>query len=431
MTTAAQFEENEQWEEAYEAYKKDYAHNPKSIELLEKLGHLALILNKKDEAENYYLKLLEIDKSRIVAYDQLIDIYSETNKFKYYVYRGNKHVIEDQLTYAAGDFKKAIEHANNEKESMPVRFVLADIYEKIEKDNNAIDEYLRLTDMEDVNEIAFIKLAKLYQKTDYLTGAIETLELCIKKLPEDKRPETNEYLADLYIRNSQPDLALNLTKNELTKIRCLIDMSNLEEAFNLLEEVKDKYLKEPKYYSLSAQYYFQKRDYERALSEVEKFAEFDSNSPLIYQMRALIYEATGDKYKEHVNWAKYHFLRGDKDIALNEYMIAYSIIDSDASLIDTIADFLYVSDDQTQAAEFYEKLLHIEPENRKALERLAEFREKIGDTYEMIRYLERLKKVDPRNEMVDKKLEEAYSKQAMGGNPLDFVKKLFTFMKIG
>ena len=429
MTTAAQFEENEQYEEAYEAYKKDYAHNPKSIELLEKLGHIALILNKKDEAEDYYLKLLEIDKSRIVAYDQLIDIYSETNRFKYYVYRGNKHVIEDQLTYAAADFKKAIEHADNEKDSMPIRFVLADIYENIGKDNNAIDEYLRLTDMEDVHEIAFIKLAKLYQKTDYLTGAIETLESCIKKLPEDKRPETNEYLADLYIRNSQPDLALNLTKNELTKIRCLMDMGNMDEAHKLLEEVKDKYSKEAKYYSLSAQYYFQQKDYDKALGEVEKFAEFDSNSPLIYQMRALIYEATGDQYKEHINWAKYNFMRGDKDIALNEYMIAYNIVDNDASLIDTIADYLYNNNDKTQAAEFYEKLLQIEPNNRKALERLAEFREKLGDTYAMIEYLERLKKVDPRNEMVTTKLEEAYKKQEMGGNPLDFVKRLFSFMK--
>ena len=429
MTNAAELEENEQYEEAYEAYKKEYAHNPKSTDLLEKLGHLALILNKKDEAEEYYLKLLEIDKTRVVAYEQLIDIYSEKDKFKYHVYRANLHVMENQLSYAAAEFKKAIEVSDNEKDSMPIRFVLADIYENLGKENNAIDEYLRLTDMEDVNEIAFIKLAKLYQKTDYLTGAIETLELCIKKLPEDKRPETNEYLSDLYIRNSQPDLALTLTKNELTKIRCLMDMSNMDEAFKLLQEVKGKYQKEAKYYSLLAQYYFQQKQYDEALSEVEKFAEFDSNSPLIYQMRALIYEAKGDKYKEHVNWAKYNFLRGDRDIALNEYMIAYSIVDNDANLIDTIADYLYNNNDKTQAAEFYEKLLQIEPNNRKALERLAEFREKIGDTYEMIEYLERLKKVDPRNEMVTTKLEEAYKKQEMGGNPLEFVKKLFSFMK--
>jgi len=426
MTNPAQLEEDEKYLEAYEAYKKEYNHNTKNIDLIEKLGHLALILDKKDEAEEFYLKLLQIDNTRVVAYEQLIDIYRETDPYKYYVYRGNLNVLEEHLSYAAGNFKKAIEKASEDKEIVPVRFVLADIYEKLGKNDNAIDEYLRLTDIEGINESAFIKLAQLYLKTDFLQGAIDTLELCRKRVLEDNRIETEEMLAKLYVRNSQPEEAIKLTKDELTKVRCLMDMGENEKAFEILRDKKESYSKESKYYSLLAQYYYQVKNYDEAFDAVEKFAELDSNSPLIYQMRAMIYETKGDYFNEHLNWAKYNILRGNRDIALNEYMSAYNINSEDANLLDTIADFLYNDNDKTKASEFYEKLLMIEPENKKSLRRLAEFRENIGDTRGMIEYLEALQKLEPRDEVIKEKLETAYKKFEMGQSPIEFFKKLFS-----
>ena len=54
LQLAEQFEANEQYEQAYEEYKKIYAQNPDDVGLLERLGHLSLINEKKYEAANYY-----------------------------------------------------------------------------------------------------------------------------------------------------------------------------------------------------------------------------------------------------------------------------------------------------------------------------------------------------------------------------------------
>ena len=89
LQLAEQFEANEQYEQAYEEYKREYQHNPDDVGILERLGHLSLILEKKDEAANYYYEILKRDVSNSLAYEQLMAIYENTDKYKYYVYRGN------------------------------------------------------------------------------------------------------------------------------------------------------------------------------------------------------------------------------------------------------------------------------------------------------------------------------------------------------
>ena len=58
LQLAEQFEANEQYEQAYEEYKREYQHNPDDVGIVERLGHLSLILEKKDEAANYYYEIL-------------------------------------------------------------------------------------------------------------------------------------------------------------------------------------------------------------------------------------------------------------------------------------------------------------------------------------------------------------------------------------
>ena len=59
LQLAEQFEANEQYEQAYEEYKKVYASNQDDIGLLERLGHISLILEKTDEAASYYYEILK------------------------------------------------------------------------------------------------------------------------------------------------------------------------------------------------------------------------------------------------------------------------------------------------------------------------------------------------------------------------------------
>ena len=422
MKLAEQLELDEKYEEAYAEYKKELPHKQGDIELLTKLAHLALITTKKDEAKAYYGRILEIDPSNILAHEQLIDLFVHEDKFKYYLLRGNLHALQQQMSYAKSDYKKAIAHAKDEIESLPARYLYAGLCEGEERYQEAIDEYLRISDYDEKNPIVFLKLAELMEKTEGIVASIEILE---RGLKERGFKDFEEILSGYYIRNSQPEKALNLTQNDLTKARALMDLGKNDEAFEILNKVKDKYSGHTLIHSLLAQYYFQKGMKEEAFREIDEFAKLDSNSPLIYQMRALIYESEGDSFNEHLNWGKYNILKGDKDVALNEYMMAYQFDNSNVELIETIAIQLEGMKDATKACEFYERLIDFEPSNANALQKLAIFRDSIGDYRGAFEYIERLKQVDSRNKFVLDNFEGYKERAENGGTFMSFLKSIF------
>ena len=421
MNLAEQLEQNEKYDEAYAEYRKQLASKQDDVELLTKLAHLALILEKKEDAKTYYAKILEIDPANILAHEQLIDIFVHEDKFKYYLFRGNLHALQQQMSHAGNDYRKAIDHAKDPKEALPARYLYAGLCEGQGKLSEAIDEYLKISDYDENNSAIFLKLAELYEKTEGIISAIDTLE---RGRRDRGFNDYDEILAGYYIRNSQPAKALELTKNDMTKARALFDLDRNEEGYEILMKIKSKYQNEKTFHSLLAQYYFQKDMFEESFKEIEEFAKIDSSSPLIYQMRALIYEKQGDSFNEHVNWGKYNIVRGDKDVALNEYLTAYRFDDKNIDLIETIAALLEAEGDKTKASEFYERLSDIDKNNRLALQKLAEFRKSIGDNYGALEYLDKLKEIDPRNQYAL----DNYAKikdRAENGSFGSFFKKIF------
>ena len=415
MNLAEQLEQDEKYEEAYAEYKKQMVQKPADVELLTKLGHLALILEKKEDAKIYYAKILEIDPPNILAHEQLIDIFMHEDRFKYYLLRGNLRALQQQMSHAKSDFKKAIDHAKDPQEALPARYLYAGLCEGQGRLNEAIDEYLRISDYDEKNPVVFLKLAELYEKTEGLVAAIQTLERGRK---DRGFKDFEEILAGYYIRNSQPEKAYELAQSELTKARALFDMGRNDAGYEILMGVKDKYSKEKIFHSLLAQYYFQKDMFEEAFKEIDEYEKIDSKSPLIYQMQ-------GDAFNEHINWGKYNVMRGEKDVALNEYLTAYRFNDKDVDLIETIAALLEAEGDKTKASEFYERLADVDPKNRLALEKIAEFRESIGDNYGAIEYMERLKEIDPRNQFLQDNYEKIKSIAENGTGFLQFLKKIF------
>lgn len=427
MTLAEQYENDEQYEKAYEEYKKQYENGKENVHILQKLGHLASILNKKDEAEEYYKKVVALDKKNIVAYEQLMDICFENNdKFTYYLSRGQMHVLQEQYEHAINDFKKAIAHGEQDEKLNSTRYMLADLYEKTNQQNKAIDEYLKISDTEYASSETYLKLAALYYKTDFLESAIEILQ----RAKDDGFEGLDEALAQYYSRANDSEKALNLTKDNMLKARSLMELGRNDEAIELLKSMHvksmhDQYKNDSQYCALIAQYYFEIGELETALEKVNEFAKVAPNSPLIYQMRALIYEKKGDEFNEHVNWAKFNNLKGDTDIALNEYMIAHQIDENNIDVIITIADTLDKTD-KNHSVEFYEKLLELQPNNKRALQKLAEFRDRIGDYIEMVNYLDKLKQIDPRNPYVIANYERA---NQMVTNPPSIIDNIMNFFK--
>ena len=422
MTLAEQYENDEQYEKAYEEYKKQYENGKENVHILQKLGHLASILNKKDEAEEYYKKVVALDKKNIVAYEQLMDICFENNdKFTYYLSRGQMHVLQEQYEHAINDFKKAIAHGEQDERLNSTRYMLADLYEKTNQQNKAIDEYLKISDTEYASSETYLKLAALYYKTDFLESAIEILQ----RAKDDGFEGLDEALAQYYSRANDSEKALNLTKDNMLKARSLMELGRNDGAIELLKSMHDQYKNDSQYCALIAQYYFEIGELETALEKVNEFAKVAPNSPLIYQMRALIYEKKGDEFNEHVNWAKFNNLKGDTDIALNEYMIAHQIDENNIDVIITIADTLDKTD-KNHSVEFYEKLLELQPNNKRALQKLAEFRDRIGDYIEMVNYLDKLKQIDPRNPYVIANYERA---NQMVTNPPSIIDNIMNFFK--
>lgn len=421
INTAEQLEENEQYDKAYEEYKKIYAQKPKNIDILERLGHLAMILDKKDEAAEYYAKVLELDATNELAYEQLMDIYVHTDRFKYYTMRGNLHVLKQELTHAIGDFKKAIDKAQTEEEVNTTRFMLANLYEITGKNHQAIDEYLRILDTHNVHEVVYLKLAQVYLKEDAVSSAVEILE----KASEEGFDTENvkEALAQLYLKNNEPDKARTVTRDELVKVKSLLEEGKNQSAFEILEKVAVEVKQNSQYHLLLAQYYFNVKDWEKSLYAVNAFEALEKNSPLIYQMRALIYEEKGNDFDAHINWAKYNLATGDKDVALNEYFSAYQIKADDVILVRNLAELLEATGDKAHAVEFWEKLTNLDTGNRKALEKVAEFKESIGDYRSEAEILGKLYALDSKNALIVKKLAKAYEKIKNKEKALEFYNK--------
>lgn len=430
---AEQLEENEQYDKAYEVYKKIYAQKPKSLDILERLGHLATILEKKDEAAEYYTKILELDATSVMAYEQLMDIYFHTDRYKYYISRGNLHVVQQETSHAINDFKKALEKAQDEAQINSTRFVLANLYEQIGKNHQAIDEYLKILEINEgkpagVNELIYLKLAQVYMKENSLTSAIEVLERAISHGVDTEAVKEN--LAQLYLKNNQHDKARNFTGDDLLKAKSLLEEGKNLAAFEILEKNKDKYKDNAQYHSLLAQYYFNIKEWEKSLNSVSEFEKLAKNSPLVYQMRALIYEEQGKDFESHINWAKYNLARKDKDVALNDYLSAYQIKNNDLVLIRNIAELIEDMGDKNHAAEFWEKLANLDPTNKKALEKVAEFRADIGDSRGEAEILETIYSIDNKNTIIINKLAKAYEKLKNKDKALEFYNKFISISPV-
>lgn len=426
IQTAEQFEANEQYEQAYEEYKKEHEKRPNDLSITERLGHLAMMLNKKDEAADYYTQILEKDMTNTLCYEQLMDIYVDTDRYKYYIYRGNLHSVEHKLEHAINDYKKALNHAENERDIVMTRFTLANLYDQTGNTTKAIDEFLKTLEYEENHEEVFLKLADLYIKEDMLTSAIDVLERAQKRFDTDN---VRENLAKLYLRNNQPELAKDLTKDDLLKIKCMLQSGEDTDADKKLREIEPFYKNNPEYYALRAEYYYTQGEYDNALEYVEKYNELNRNSALVYQMRALIFEGKNDEYSAHLNWGKYNLVRGNKDIAVNEFLNAWQMKEDDVDLMNTLAVLLEETGDKNHAVEFWERISKAEPTNKKALEKLADFRENIGDYRAEADYLEKWYELDKRNAILVRRLAKVYEKIKNKPDAVEFYKKYLELAK--
>lgn len=428
LQLAEQFEANEQYEEAYREYKDAFEQDPENMGVLERLGHLAMILDKLDEAAKYYNAILKRDVTNPLAYEQLMTIYEGTDKYKYYVYRGNKNSIEGKLDFAINDFKKALACAEEGGAQVAMtRLTLANLYKQAGHRMKAIDEYNLLLEGNDLHEEMFLQLADMYLQDEAYPSAIDTLNRAIQK--GFNTVKINEGIAAVYLKSGEPQKAIEYTQDELLKIQCMLEIGQIEEAYEKLNNLSEEVKQSPRYYTLKAQYYYSAKKFDEALESINKYNELVPNSPLTYQMRALVYDENGDEYNSHVNWGKYNILRGNHDIAINEFLNAISIDDSDINLMFELASMLEDNKEIDHASEYYVKIIKKDPKNTEALRKLANYKESIGDYHSQASCLEKIIDVNPNDLDALKNLAKTYERLRSGAKALEVYKKYIMVVK--
>lgn len=393
LAKAAEFEENDKFEQAYECYKDAYSSNKSDEEVLSKLAICAQSLSYKEEAVNYWHQLLSLNPENHLPYTQLMDLYFHDHKYEYYLTRAKLKTLEGRLDQAIVDYKKAMSNTTEEENIKTARYLLAQTYEITDKPMQAIDEYLRILDY-DHNENVYASLAGIYYNTDK-SAAIGILNQAIAQYP--KNPIFKELISKIYMELGEYEKSMEFVVNDFSKAKLLLLQEKNDEAFELLSSMPDKEKNTPRHLALMAEYYYNKDNDLKAIEYITKYQSIDAQSPLSYQMKALVYEKQDNDYEAHLNWGHYYMKKSSPDIALNEFLSAHMSKPDKVEAIKELINLYTALEDKAASIEFCEKLVQIEKDDIAILKRLVNFYDEHGYQEKVIEYLTCLNDINPKD----------------------------------
>ena len=308
------------------------------VQSLHQKASTALIDEKFDVAENLYLQIIEIAPYDEIAHQQLMEIYENTNREKYYLSRANFNIVQQKFEHAINDCKKAI---NENQESIIAYIKLARLYVSTNKNLKAIDTYTRILDLDEKNIQAYKELAELYVLEGTEESAINVLKQALKYASNKDAEEINNALAKVFYKLSDYESALEVVLDRNLKIKILIEAEKLNEAEELIKTINEVHLKgdeKAEYLVLSAQFYYTKKEFDKALELVSKYAEIKGNDPVSYQMKALIYDEKGDNFLSSYNWGYCRKAQGKLEEAIIEFNDAHTENPKDKNTIIELAN---------------------------------------------------------------------------------------------
>jgi len=410
------FEDKEEYDKAYVLYSESLKKFPDEIDLVMRMAHIAELLNKPEESIEYWEKALELNPSDGGAYSKLTDLYADTDRYKYYMTRAKLKVTEGKATHAITDFKKALENAKDDKETVEAQFLLAQMYELDRKPHQAIEEYTKMLNIED-NVNVYFRLAELYEHEN-AGMAIDLLKRGIEAFPDSVN--LKEKLAHILTGQNRNEEALEFAQTYEAQAKAYLASGENDKAF---EAIKNIATKNERYFTLLAEYYFNAKDFDQCLETVTQLEKMNSLNPLPYQMKALVYEEKGDKFNASCNWGKCYSLSGKPEMALSEYLGAHHIEPKNIMALSEIVNIYENMNDKYTTAEYLEKLAAVDPGNVGAYKKLAGFCEKEGDRFRAIDYLEKAVEASPHDFAVFKRLAELYDKNRDRDNALKYYEK--------
>lgn len=340
-----------------------------------------LIKGNDEKAIEIYTKIIELAPGDEVALSQLMDLYLERDKFMYYITRANVNIVQQKYEHAINDVKKAL---NLESQSIEALRKLGRLYKVTGKNLRAVDEFLKILDIDANQKDAYIELIDLYTKENSPESAIGIAKKAVANFAQDS--EFKNILANLYFKSGDYKSALETAEDDFLKAKILLqDEQNdsAKEILNKLKEDKNMYKESNKeqlaaYYLLEAQYYYNKKEFDEALNYVEKYTDLSLPNALSFQMKALIYEGMGDEFKSSYNWGYCYKVRKRFDEAIVEFTHAHNAKPDDKNTLIELANLYANNGEKFASMEYWKKVYEIDKDKR-AGQILGDFYYEQGD----------------------------------------------------
>ncbi|MCD8023973.1 MAG: hypothetical protein LUE64_00370 [Candidatus Gastranaerophilales bacterium] len=330
-----------------------------------------------EQAKEIYEKILQIAPNDEAALSSLMDIYQETDRLRYYLTRANYNIVNGKLEYGITDCKKAL---SIDASNIEAREKLARLYKVTNKPLKAIDEFTKIIELNDLHIQSYMELIDLYTKENALESAVQIAIKADEKFKGEAN--FNDVLAKLYFDLGNYEEALKTVGDLSLKTKILLQAEKNEEAKSILEEMNpDSMEKEQKalYYLLYAQYNYNIAKYTDAFSLIDKYAQIMGPNALVFQMRALCYEALNDEFMAYYNFGYMNKALNKPDEALTEFSTAYSINPKNKDVLIELAKLYEANKEKYTAIDFWHKVYDLDKDEQ-ARAILADFYLKEGDS---------------------------------------------------
>lgn len=321
----------------------------------------AMAEGEKQKAIDLYNEILTFAPGDEIAHGQLMDLYFEDNKFKYYLMRANYNVVNQKFEHAINDTKKAL---NIEPDSIDARVKLARLYRVSNKNLKAIDEFNKITELDPKFKDAYIELINLYILEDAKESAVGIAKKATDEFKDDI--ELKNLLAKLYFDTGCNDLALEVVEDNFLKAKILLSSERNDEAKNVLDTISSHAgSKDAKaaYNLLLSEYYYNKNEYDNALNTIEEYVKLSSPDAVSFQMKALVYEARGEKgddFMASVNWGYMKKAQGKNDEAVVEFNHAHSINSKDKNVLIELANLYMALGEKYTSMDFWNSVYELD-----------------------------------------------------------------------
>ncbi|MDD3013350.1 MAG: tetratricopeptide repeat protein [Candidatus Gastranaerophilales bacterium] len=414
---AGLYENADKYEKALAIYNECYSQNTSDNDICEKIAHVNRILGNNEKAVEFYSKLLKSDPNNIVALTQLAELYEDTDKLLCYVTRARVNEQEGALSHALSCYKKALAEADNPQDVMYVRLSIAEIFVKQENYLKAIDEYLAILEHDNKNYKVYKNLANAYIQLDNPEAAADAYEKAYEIYPEDT--DILKELADIYIEIEASEKAFNLLEKIIS-----MEPNNLSMRVNLAKSCISKEMdsraldelnlvlgKDPKNVEaigVLVDYYIIKKDNEKALEYTKEIKKYIPKSPFGYKKAGEIYEVLGDSFASHYNFGVYHELKGEKQLAIDEFTWALEKSPDNMDILIKIAALYEDISEDYIAAEYYQKAYRVDNTNIAALKKMNDIFWRKKDYKQVIDICNEILKANGKDKDTLLKLAESY-----------------------